>query len=332
MPHDLPILTLACGAYDRVAALLDGQVTLPGVTLAPVRMPSEQSFPRAFSRAEFDVSELSLSSYLLQVSRREAPYVAIPAFVSRAFRHGCVYLRRDARITTPKDLEGRLVGIPEYQMTLGLWLRGILADDHGVAVNGIRYRTAGTNRAGRKERLKLELPAEMDVQPLPEGATLNAALLDGEIDAILSPTPPDAFLAGDPRILRLFPEGKQAEIAYHRRTGFHPIMHVIGIRRDVLAKHPGLARQLYDAFVKAKQIALERMEAMASASAIPLTLPWLAEAWAETRAVLGPDPWPYGIAANRKELEAICRWSEEQHLSRRRLSVEELFAPETLDS
>jgi 4,5-dihydroxyphthalate decarboxylase len=325
-------LTIACAPYDRVRPLFDGRVRIDGVSVVPVPIPSEQSFPRAVQRAEFDVSELSLSSQLLQVSRGEGAYVALPVFVSRAFRHGAIYVRTGAGISSPRDLEGRLVGIPEYQMTLGLWVRGILADDHGVAVNAIRYRSAGTNKAGRKERLPLELPPGMDVAPLPEGDTLNAALLRGELDAIFSPSPPDAFAAGDPRIARLFPDAKAKEIDYHRRTGFHPIMHVIGIRAEVLRRDPTLGRRLYDAFAEAKRVALEEMEAATRASALSLMLPWLAEAWAETRDVLGADPWRYGIAANRAELEAICRWSQSQHLSRRRLTVEELFDPATLDS
>jgi len=323
-------LTLACGAYDRVRALLDGRVSVKGARILPVPMASEQSFPRAVTRAEFDVSELSLSSHLLQVSRGEAQYVALPIFVSRAFRHGCIYLRRDAGIRTPRDLEGRRVGIPEYQITLGLWLRGILADDHGVAVNAIRHRTAGTNAAGRTERLPLEIPPSLDVASLPPGSTLNAALLAGEIDAIFSPTPPDAFTAGDPRVVRLFTDSRAAAEAFHRRTGFHPIMHVIGVRRDVLDRAPGIGVALLEAFEVAKRMALEAMAAQAASSSPPLMLPFLAEEWAATQALLGPDPYPYGVAANRAELEALCRWSHEQHLSRRRLSAENIFDPATL--
>jgi 4,5-dihydroxyphthalate decarboxylase len=325
-------LTLACGAYDRTRALLDGRVPVAGARLAAVALASEQSFPRAVGRAEFDVSELSLSSQLIQVSRGEAPYVALPIFVSRAFRHGCIYLRAAAGIATPQQLEGRRVGIPEYQMTLGLWLRGILADEHGVDVNGIQWRTAGTNTAGRRERLPLELPPGMDVRPLPEGATLNAALLAGEIDAVFSPTPPDAFTAGDPRVTRLFADPRGAAEAFHRRTGFHPIMHVIGVRREVLARTPGIGRALLEAFEASKRRALEEVSAQLASSSPATMLPFQAEDWAAARALLGPDPYPYGVATNRAELEAVCRWSAAQHLARRRLAIEELFDPETLAS
>jgi 4,5-dihydroxyphthalate decarboxylase len=323
-------LTVACAPYDRTRALFDGRVGIQGVRLVHVPIHSEQSFPRAFGRAEFDVTELSLSSHLLQLSRGQAAYAAIPAFVSRAFRHGCIYVRTAAGISEARQLAGCRVGIPEYQMTLGLWLRGILADDHGVEVNGLRWRTAGTNAAGRRERLPLELPQGMDVQPIP--GTLNDALLAGEIDAILSPTEPAAFAAGDPRIARLFPDPRGAASAWHRRTGFHPIMHLVGIRQEIVAREPGLARRLYDAFLEAKRLALADIEADLRHSSLSQMLPFHAEEWAATKALLGPDPWTYGVAANRAELEAICRWSHAQHLSRRRLAVEEVFAGGTLDS
>ncbi|MES2710093.1 MAG: hypothetical protein V4653_00785 [Pseudomonadota bacterium] len=325
-------VTFACFPYDRVRPLIDGRVRVEGTELLPIPLPSEESFPRAHNRAEFDVSELSLSSYLMQLGRDESPYVAIPAFVSRAFRHNAIYVRVGAGIDGPGALEGRRVGIPEYQMTLGLWVRGILADDHGVATDRIAWRTAGTNAAGRKERLPLVLPPHMDVAPLPAGATLNAALLAGEIDAIVSPSPPAAFAAGDTRIARLFPDAKAAEIAWHRRTGMHPIMHVIGIRRDVLARDPGLARRLLDAFHAARAIALAEMEQAIAASFAPTMLPWLEQAWAETKVVLGPDLWSHGVPTNRASLEAVCRWSLTQHLSPRALDVEALFAPGTTDA
>jgi len=327
-----PTLTLAVGDYDRVRPLLAGRVSVAGARLAPLILPSEQSFPRAVTRAEFDVTELSLSSHILQVARGEAAYAAIPVFIARAFRHGCLYLREGAGIATPADLVGRRVGIPEYQMTLGLWLRGILADQHGVDVNRILWRTAGTNAPGRRERLPLDLPPEMDVAPLAEGDTLNAALLAGRIDAMLSPTPPAAFAAGDPAVTRLFPDPRAAGLAFHRATGFFPIMHVMGVRRDLLARHPGIGRALLEAFTAAKHLAIAELEQNLARSSPATMLPFAAEEWADTKALLGPDPYPYGIAANRAELEALCRWSQAQHLARRPVALAELFDPETLDS
>jgi 4,5-dihydroxyphthalate decarboxylase len=325
-----PTLTLAVGAYDRVRPILDGRVGVAGAKLAAVPLPSEQTFPRAVTRAEFDVTELSLSSQILQVSRGEGAYVALPVFVARAFRHGCIYLRTEAGIRTPKEMEGRRVGIPEYQMTLGLWLRGILADAHGVAVNGMAWRTAGTNSPGRKERLPLELPPGLDVRPLPAGATLNDALLAGDIDAILSPTPPRAFAEGDPRITRLFPDPRAAAEAWFREARMFPIMHLVGVRRDVLARHPGIARALFDAFAAAQAMAEAEWEDRLASSSPATIFPFLAEDWATAKSVLGPQPWRHGVAAERAQVETLCRWSLAQGLARRLVGVEELFAAETL--
>ena len=326
-----PILTLACWDYDRTRALLEGRVGVAGWRIdAKVQAP-EETFPRAVADAPFDVSELSLSSYLMQVSRSEGAYIAIPAFVSRAFHHGAIYVRSDRGIETPKDLEGRLVGVPEYQMTMALWVRGILGDEYGVDFRKIRYRTGGANKPGRKERLALELPDDMDVAPIPEGSTLNELLLAGELDAVIAPTPPDGFTAGDKAVRRLFADPAAEERAYYARTGLFPIMHVIGVRRTLAAEHPGLAVDLFRAFVEARTLAMREHDLTARSSANRMMLPWFAEEWASTKDLMGDDFWPYGVAENRAELEAVCRYSHEQNLCRKRLSVEALFAPETVE-
>jgi len=323
-------LTLATWDYDRTRPLLDGRVRVPGCQIVPVVMRSEDLFPRAFSRAEFDVSELSLSSHLLQLSRGRADYVALPVFVSRAFRHGSIYVRTDRGIDRPIDLEGKTVGVPEFQMTLALWVRGILQDEFGVDFRKMRWRTGGTNVPGRKERLPLDLPSEIDVQSIEADRSLNELLAAGELDAVISPSPPDLFARGDPRVRRLFQDSRETERAYFRKTGYFPIMHLIGLRKSLVADHPGVAAQLFAAFSDAKRIAVAELDAAARASANRTMLPWLAEELEATKALMGPDPWRYGVAANRVQLEAICRWSAEQHLSKRRLEVDELFAEETL--
>lgn len=324
-------LTLACGAYDRVRGILDGSIGIAGVDLTPVPMESEALFPRVVSTADFDISEMSLSSYLIEVSRHEGAYVAIPVFPSRGFRHSGFYVRTDSGITTPKQLEGRLVGIPEYQMTFGLWVRGILADQYAVDTNAIRYRTAGTNKSGRVERLPLELPPELDVKPLGPGATLDAALLAGEIDAILAPATPRSFAAGDPNVRRLFPDSQAEERAYYRKTGFFPIMHVIGIRKTLVAAHPDLAKNVYDAFTAAKEQAFAELARMMRASVNYISIPWVEDAYQSALALMGDDYWPYGVPKNRAQLDAICRYSTEQHLSRRPLAIGDLFAASTLN-
>ena len=326
-----PKLTLACWDYDRTRALLEGRVGVAGWRIDSKAQPPEETFPRAVADAPFDVSELSLSSYLMQVSRGEGAYIAIPAFVSRAFHHGAIYVRTKRGIETPKDLEGRLVGVPEYQMTMALWVRGILGDQYGVDFRKIRYRTGGANKPGRKERLALELPEDMDVAPIPEGSTLNELLLAGELDAVIAPTPPDGFTAGDKAVRRLFADPVAEEQAYYARTGLFPIMHVIGVRRTLADEHPGLAADLFRAFVEARNLAMREHDLTARSSANRMLLPWFADQWEATKDLMGEDFWPYGVAENRAELEAVCRYSHEQNLGRKRLSVEALFAPETVE-
>ena len=326
-----PKLTLACWDYDRTRALLEGRVGVAGWRIDAKAQPPEETFPRAVADAPFDVSELSLSSYLMQVSRGEGAYIAIPAFVSRAFHHGAIYVRTKRGIETPKDLEGRLVGVPEYQMTMALWVRGILGDEYGVDFRKIRYRTGGANKPGRKERLALELPEDMDVAPIPEGSTLNELLLAGELDAVIAPTPPDGFTAGDKAVRRLFADPAAEERAYYARTGLFPIMHVIGVRRTLADEHPGLAADLFRAFVEARNLAMREHDLTARSSANRMMLPWFADQWEATKDLMGDDFWPYGVAENRPELEAVCRYSHEQNLGRKRLSVEALFAPETVE-
>ena len=326
-----PKLTLACWDYDRTRALLEGRVGVAGWRIDAKVQPPEETFPRAVADAPFDVSELSLSSYLMQVSRGEGAYIAIPAFVSRAFHHGAIYVRTKRGIETPKDLEGRLVGVPEYQMTMALWVRGILGDEYGVDFRKIRYRTGGANKPGRKERLALELPEDMDVAPIPEGSTLNELLLAGELDAVIAPTPPDGFTAGDKAVRRLFTDPAAEERAYYARTGLFPIMHVIGVRRTLADEHPGLAADLFRAFVEARNLAMREHDLTARSSANRMMLPWFADQWEATKDLMGEDFWPYGVAENRAELEAICRYSHEQNLGRKRLSVEALFASETVE-
>jgi len=326
-----PKLTLACWDYDRTRALLEGRVGVAGWRIDAKAQPPEETFPRAVADAPFDVSELSLSSYLMQVSRGEGAYIAIPAFVSRAFHHGAIYVRTKRGIETPKDLEGRLVGVPEYQMTMALWVRGILGDEYGVDFRKIRYRTGGANKPGRKERLALELPEDMDVASIPEGSTLNELLLAGELDAVIAPTPPDGFTAGDKAVRRLFADPTAEERAYYARTGLFPIMHVIGVRRTLADEHPGLAADLFRAFVEVRNLAMREHDLTARSSANRMMLPWFADQWEATKDLMGDDFWPYGVAENRAELEAICRYSHEQNLGRKRLSVEALFAPETVE-
>ena len=326
-----PTITLATWDYDRVRPVLDGRVEVEGFDVAPVVIEPSALFPRTLRQAAFDVSELSFSSYLFQTARGDCQYVAIPVFPSRAFRHGSIYVRADAGIEEPKDLEGRLIGIPEYQMTQVVYVRGFLADEYGVDFHKLRYRRGATNFAGLKERLPLDLPDSVDIEPIPADKSTNDLIMAGELDAIIAPQPPQAFVDGDPKVRQLFPDVVAAERAYYEKTGIFPIMHVLVVRKTLAEEHPALAPALFRAFIEAKKLAMAELDAIAEASANKITLPWFAAELAQTKALVGKDFWSYGVAENAKELSDMCRYSHEQHLSARLLTVGELFVPETVD-
>jgi 4,5-dihydroxyphthalate decarboxylase len=326
MAHGVPI-TLACGDYDRTRALHEGSVTPEGVNLTTLRLPVEEIFFRMARFQEFDAAELSFSSYLLTLDdNAEGPFVALPVYPSRAFRHSGIYVNTNSGITKPQDLVGRIVGVPEYQVTAAVWIRGILAEHHGVPVNAVRYRTGGLHQSGRVEKVKLDLPTDVEVQPIGPAQTLADMLVNGEIDALYSPRTPAPFTDG--KAERLFPNFREAEAAYFTQTGIFPIMHVIALRRDVYQANRWLARSLVKAFEAARTEALKGIDETA---ALRYMLPWLADEVARTRAVLGTDYWTYGAEQNRHTIETLVGYSQNQGLARRRFQLEELFPPETLD-
>ncbi len=325
-------LTLGTWDHDRVMALHDGRIQVPGVTLACEVHPTSKLFPWAVREARFDITEMSVSSYVLQLSRGVSDYTAIPAFVSRAFRHSGFFARAGSGIESPADFAGRRIGVPEYQMTAALWMRGILADEYGVDADSIHWRTGALDEGVRRERLELSLPPGMKVEPIEDGDTLQDMLLRGEIDGLLAPKPPKAFLDGHPDLVRLIPDFEAAERDYHARTGFFPIMHLIGLRRSVADENPWLPRALYGGFVAARDAAMARLRAIWLGNANRLSLPWLGAAMERTLAAMGPDYWSYGFAANRAELDAICRYSVAQHLAASRVLPEELFHRSVLET
>ncbi|MEK9673536.1 MAG: ABC transporter substrate-binding protein [Rhodospirillaceae bacterium] len=326
----IPTYSLACWDYDRAKPVLDGRVTVPGVTLACETQPMSVLFPLAVNEAKFDITEMSMSSYILQVARGQGEYTAIPVFLSRAFRHNGFVVRVDAGIENPKDLEGKRVGVPEYQMTAALWMRGILADEYGVDTDTFKWRTGALEEGVRKDRLTLDLPAGMSLEPIAEGQSLQGLLLAGELDAVLAPKPLTAIEQDDPRVRHLFPNFAQVERAYYEKTGFFPIMHAVGIRKSAAAANPDLPRKLYDAFSAARDVAIKALEKIWLGSANRLSLPFFHQDMAETRKIMGPDYWSYGFAPNRAELNAMCRYSVDQHLAPRRVQPEELFHPSLL--
>jgi len=325
-------LTLGTWDHDRVMGLHDGSVQVPDVTLESHIHPTAKLFPWAVQEARFDITEMSVSSYIMQLSRGGSDYTAIPAFVSRAFRHSGFLARAGSGITSPADFAGRKIGVPEYQMTAALWMRGILADEYGVDCNTIHWRTGALDEGVRRERLELALSSDIVVEPIAEGETLQELLLRGEIDGLLAPKPTQAFLDGNPNLIRLVPDFEAVEQAYHRRTGNFPIMHLIGLRKSIADGHPALARALFDGFVKARDLALDRLRAIWLGSANRLSLPWLGASMERTMATLGPDYWSYGFNRNQAEIETICSYSLDQHLAATRVKPEALFHPSVLDT
>lgn len=325
-------ITLATWDHDRSVPVLNGTVPVEGFEIEAHVLPTTTLFPLAVNEARYDVTEFSLSSYLLQHSRGDCAYTAIPVFLARAFRHNGFFCRADSGISSLADLKGRKVGVPEYQMTAALWMRGILKDDHGVSASDIEWRTGALDRGVRHERLALKAPRELKITPIADGETLQALLLDGRIDAILAPNPPRAFLEGDPRIVRIIPDFARAEADYHARTGFFPIMHLIAVRKTLVQAHPDLPRALFTAFSTARDMALARIEEVWLGSANRMSLPWLNSAVELTRQAMGPQYWPYGYSGAVAELQAVCRYSVEQHLAERVLDPADLFCPSTLDT
>lgn len=321
-------LTLACWDYDRTRALADGSVQPEGIELNYVNLEVEETFFRMLRYREFDAAEMSLSSYCLSLMREDPRFIAIPAFPSRFFRHSCIFVSARSGIREPKDLIGKRVGVPEYQMTAPVWIRGILGDEYGVEHSAVEYWTGGEEQPGREEKLGLDLPPEVRIRPIGADRTLAQMIAEGELDALHSARVPSSLRARPGTVKRLFENYVEVERDYYRRTRIFPIMHTVVLRRELYAEHPWTARSLYKAFQQAQRRAYENL---ANSSANVSMLPWQMAHVEEARRELGEDWWSYGLASNRHVLETFLRYHHRQGLSRRRLRPEELFAPETLE-
>ena len=322
-------LTFACWDYDRTRALADGSVVPEGIDLNCLTLHVEETFFRMLRHREFDVAEMSLSSYAMVAARDDPPFIAIPVFPSRFFRHASIFVAAKSGIREPKDLAGKRIGTPEYQMTAPVWIRGILQDDYGVDPASVEYFTGGEEEPGRDEKVKLDLPAKFRITRIGAGQTLAQMLADGEIDALYAARIPSTFRSRPGTVRRLFDNHVEVERDYYRRTRIFPIMHTIALRRDVHRAHPWIAQSLQKAFAEAKR---RTQENLYTTSALTTMLPWQIAQVEEVRRDMGEDWWPYGFAANRHVLDTFLRYHHEQGLSRRRLSPEELFAPETLEA
>jgi 4,5-dihydroxyphthalate decarboxylase len=320
-------ISLASERYDRVQAIFDGRVRIEGCEVTAVPLRAEEAFHRAFNGEDFDVTEISGSSYMMMLSRGEAPYVAVPVFLSKVFRHSAIYIRTDRGIATPQDLISKKIGMPEYQMTACLWARGILEDEYGVRPRDIKWFTGGQEEPGRRERAPLTVDKSVSITPIGSDQTLSAMLDAGELDGIISARVPSCFRR-NPKVGRLFENFRAVEAEYFRKTGIFPIMHLLGIRRSLLKDNPWLAVSVYKAFIAAKEIALHELKDVAINF---VTLPWVYDDVRTAESLLGADYWSYGLAPNRAALEAMTRYSYSQGLSQRQLSAEELFHPSTLE-
>lgn len=322
-------LSFAMGDYDRTRAIFDGRVIIDGVKAVCMLLSPEEMFFRAFRHEDFDVSELSISSYCVSVAKGNPHYIAVPVFLSRAFRHTSVYIRTDRGIEKPKDLVGRKIGIAEYQLSANVWVRGILEQDFGVKPSDIIWVRGGMDAPGRPEKIKLDLPPDVRIEQAPAGATLNQMLADGDIDGFVGPRWPRCFDEGHPDVGRLFADSIAAAADHFKRTGIFPIMHVLGVRRTLAEAHPWLPGALMKAFSEAKDIA---QAALNDTSATKVTMPFVEDNLKIVKQLMGDNFWSYGIADNARTLDTFCEIHYQQGLSPRRLSVEELFHPSTFEA
>jgi len=321
-------LSIACIMTDRSRPLFDGRVTMPDFELEPLNIEPEEIFRRALNEKSFEITELSMGSHITTTARGDAAYIAVPVFLSRVFRHSAIFIRSDRGIKSAADLAGRRIGVPEYQQTAGVWVRGILRDEYGVDTKKMSWRTGGLEKAGVAERIKVDLAPGHDVAAIGPTQTLNQMLADGEIDAIFSPRPPSCFDNKSAPVARLFPDYMSAEKDYFRKTGFFPIMHALTIRKDVAEKYPALPKQLFEAFAKAKALSLDELSLN---NVLRVSLPWVPVNYEDAQAVMGKNVWPYGFAANKAEVSAMTRHVFEDGLARRAVDPAELFHPSTLE-
>lgn len=322
-------LSVAMGDYDRTRALFDGRVQIDGVDPAYMLLNPEEMFFRAMRYGDFDITELSFSSYLVKHSRGECPYIAVPVFLSRAFRHTSIYVRKD-RIARPEDLKGKRVGLPEYQLTANVWARALLADDYGVTPEDVTWVRGGIDTPGRPEKIPLQLPPGVRIEAAPEGQTISQMIDEGTIDGFIGPRPPARHvLQRNANVRWLFDDPTAVAKDYYARTGVFPIMHVVGIRKELAREQPWLPAAVFKAFSHSKDLALE---ALADTSATKVTLPFVEEQLAAARATLGEDYWSYGVPAARRTLETFVRHHFAQGLSSRLVGVDELFHPSTYES
>lgn len=314
-------LTLACGNYDRTRALMDGTVQPEGIDLNYLPLIPGETFWRMLNNGEFDVSEMSLSSYTILRSKSDERFIALPVFPSRIFRHSCIYIRSNSGIQKPEDLKGKRIGIGDYQMTAAVWIRGLLQDDYQVRPQEVQWVMG-------KAIQEIDLPPDISIEEAKAGSSLEEMLENGELDALGSVMIHPAIRRGSHSVRRLFENSREVETDYYRRTGIFPIMHTIVLKTELLHSHPWVAISLYKAFVQAKEICYNHLY---STDALTTTLPWLIEDIEITRQLMGRDFWDYSIKGSLPTLDALTRYLEEQGLTKVRMNTGELFVPNIRD-
>jgi len=319
-------LTLCCGNYDRTRALMDGIVKPEGIDLTYISLCAEEAFWRMLQYLDFEISEMSLSNYLTERSRPNPRFIAIPVFTSRSFRHSFIFISKNAKIERPQDLIGKKIGVPEYSMTATLWQRGLLEHEYGVKPSDVLWFTGGQEVPGRKERIIIDPPKDVIIKSIGQGQTLNEMLRSGEIDGLITARVPSCFYEARSSVKRLFVNYAEIETEYYKKTKIFPIMHTIVIKTEIYKRFPWVSVSLYKAFCQSKAISEKRL---LDTSSLMVGLPLLIPAIEKSIELFGTDFWPYGIAKNYNTLATICEYSFEQGLSKRKFTVEELFASNT---
>jgi 4,5-dihydroxyphthalate decarboxylase len=324
-------LTLACWNYDRTRALMDGSVRPQGIELTYLDLFVAETFQRMVRDREFHVSEMALTLYVGTLGLEDPPFVAIPIFPLRFFRHSAVFVNTASGIQSPSDLVGKRVGeLFIYGHDAGIWSKGILSDDYGVPADSVTYYVGGLDRPARWDWVPFSPPANVRVHQLGPDQTLDSMLEAGEIDALYSAIVPPSLLKRTGQVRHLFEDYEAVERDYYRRTGIFPIMHTLVIRKDVYRENPWVAQAIYEAFQQAKDKAAGLYRYGEAFMHGLFMIPWFTAHREQVRQLMGDDLWPYGLEPNRKVLDTFLRYHHEQGLSRRRFQPEELFVPESL--
>jgi 4,5-dihydroxyphthalate decarboxylase len=311
-------LTLACGNYDRTRALIEGSIQPEGIELNYIPLGPGEIFWRMLNNEEFDASEMSLSTYTILRSQGDARFIALPVFPSRVFRHGCIYVNSNAGIQSPQDLKGKRIGVGDYQMTAAVWVRGLLQHEYGVLPEDVHWVTATPVCAG------IELPAKVRISHIDPKQNLEQMIEAGEIDVLVSVVMPKALFVEKPLVKRLFANYREVETDYYGRTRIFPIMHTLVLKSEIFQREPWAAISLYKAFVQARDLNYKRLY---DTNTLGASLPWLIDDIENARRVFGPEIWDYSIEGSRPTLEAFVAYLDEQNLTRHRMKVEDLFAP-----